>query len=90
MLGISTIDHYFGLNGVVMPATAGFYSFTITFPGASPAVATRKIYLPLKPTFFHFEPTTLINNPNEKTVIDLYVRPQLACNSLLLYIPVVD
>lgn len=74
VIGVSTIDQYNGNNGIVMPSTSGFYSFTITFPGSSqPYVATKKIYVPLKPTFTYFAPTTIINNPNEKTVIDIYV-----------------
>ncbi|KAL4449717.1 hypothetical protein ABPG74_008090 [Tetrahymena malaccensis] len=91
VIGISTIDQYNGNNGIVMPSTSGFYSFTVTFPGSSqPYVATKTIYVPLKPTFTYFAPTTLINNPNEKTVIDIYVQPNLSCDNFKLYVPVVD
>ncbi|EWS71333.1 hypothetical protein TTHERM_000331066 (macronuclear) [Tetrahymena thermophila SB210] len=91
VIGVSTIDQYNGNNGIVMPSTSGFYSFTITFPGSSqPYVATKKIYVPLKPTFTYFAPTTIINNPNEKTVIDIYVQPSIPCDNFKLYVPVVD
>lgn len=92
MIGISTLDHYYGLNGVVMPTTSGFYDFLITFPGSgSPTyTATRRIYLPHKNHFIVFEPTTIVNNPNEKTVFDLYVMPKLSVSSMILYVPVLD
>lgn len=73
-----------------MPSTSTFYSFTITFPGATPSVATRTIYLPHKNRFMYFESVTIINNPNEKTVIDLYVNTQYNCDNFILYVPVVD
>lgn len=92
MLGISSLDHYYGINGVIMPTLSQFYDFVIRFPDTGSPVfsATRRIYLPHKNRFSIFEPTTLINNPNEKTVFDLYVRPSVSFSQLVLYVPVVD
>lgn len=90
MIGISTLDHYHGLNGIVMPVLSMFYDFLISFPGASIASSTRRIYLPHKDRFTVFEPTTIVGNPNEKTVFDLYVRPKVSVSDMILYVPVMD
>jgi hypothetical protein len=92
MIGIGSLDNYYGNNGIVMPVVSGFYDFLITFPGTlSPKyTATRRIYVPHKNRFSIFEPTTIVKNPNEKTVFDLYVKPLLSVTSLALYVPVLD
>lgn len=90
MIGISTLDHYYGNNGVVMPVLSGFYDFLMTFPGTPSYTATRRIYVPHKNRFTIFEPTTIVNNPNEKTVFDLYVKPYISVSSMVLLIPVMD
>lgn len=73
-----------------MPSISTFYDFTMRFPGTPDYVSTRRIYLPHKNHFQIFEPTTLVNNPNEKTVFDLYVTTTISCDSLILKIPVLD
>ncbi|KAL4501728.1 hypothetical protein ABPG72_018779 [Tetrahymena utriculariae] len=90
MIVITTLDNYYGQNGIIMPTNSGFYDFYITYPGSTKATATRTIYVPHKNYFTIFEPTTLINNPNEKTIIELIVQPKVSASTLVLYVPVVD